>query len=79
MTRAALIEEAAAAGREVREGVFPLEHLLAADEAFTSSSIREVMPVVEIDGRPIGMERPGPRPGAPGSAAPGSDALRIKL
>jgi branched-subunit amino acid aminotransferase/4-amino-4-deoxychorismate lyase len=54
------MEEAAAAGREVREGVFPLEHLLAADEAFTSSSIREVMPVVEIDSRPIGAGAPGP-------------------
>jgi branched-subunit amino acid aminotransferase/4-amino-4-deoxychorismate lyase len=43
----------------VREGVFSLEHLLAANEAFTSSSIREVMPVVEIDGRPIGTGAPG--------------------
>ena len=60
VTRAALMEEAAAAGREVREGVFTLEHLVAADEAFTSSSIREVMPVVEIDGRPIGAGAPGP-------------------
>ncbi len=77
VTRAALLEEAAAVGREVREGVFPLEHLLAADEAFTSSSIREVMPVVEIDSRPIGAGAPGTcGPGAPGSAAPGSDALR---
>jgi branched-subunit amino acid aminotransferase/4-amino-4-deoxychorismate lyase len=36
------------------------EALLAADEAFTTSSIREVMPVVSIDGRPIGNGRPGP-------------------
>jgi 4-amino-4-deoxychorismate lyase len=62
VTRATLMEEAAAAGREVREGAFPLEHLAGADEAFTSSSIREVMPVVELDGRPVG-------PGAPGPAA----------
>jgi branched-subunit amino acid aminotransferase/4-amino-4-deoxychorismate lyase len=46
------------AGR-VTEGAFPLEQLLAADEAFTSSSVREVMPVVEVDGRPIGDGSPG--------------------
>src|SRR5215208_3429733 len=60
VTRAALMQEAATAGRDVREGVFPLEHLVAADEAFTSSSIREVMPVVEIDRDPIGAGVPGP-------------------
>ena len=35
----------------VEEGAFPLERLLAADEAFPTSSIREVMPVVAVDGR----------------------------
>jgi 4-amino-4-deoxychorismate lyase len=59
VTRATLIEEAAAAGHEVREGVFALELMSAADEAFTSSSIREVMPVVELDGRPVGSGAPG--------------------
>jgi branched-subunit amino acid aminotransferase/4-amino-4-deoxychorismate lyase len=44
----------------VREGEFALGDLLAADEAFTTSSIREVMPVVSVDGRPIGGGRPGP-------------------
>lgn len=62
VTRATLVEEAAAAGYEVREGAFPLEHMAQAGEAFTSSSIREVMPVVELDGAPIGD-------GAPGAAA----------
>jgi len=37
----------------VVEGAFPLEELAGADEAFTSSSVREVVPVVELDGRPI--------------------------
>jgi len=45
----------------VTEDAFPLERLLSADEAFTSSSVREVMPVVEVDGRPIGDGRPGER------------------
>jgi 4-amino-4-deoxychorismate lyase len=38
---------------EVREGRYPLEDLQAADEAFTSSSVRELMPIVELDGAPF--------------------------
>lgn len=49
-TRAALLELAAVEGRRVEQGVYLLERLLAADEVFTSSSVRELMPVVEIDG-----------------------------
>jgi 4-amino-4-deoxychorismate lyase len=59
VTRATLIEQAAALGYEVREGAFPLSHLASADEAFTSSSVREVMPVVELDGAPLGAGTPG--------------------
>jgi len=60
VTRATLIVAAGKCGYEVREGVFPLEHLAGSEEAFTSSSIREVMPVVELDGRPLGPGVPGP-------------------
>jgi 4-amino-4-deoxychorismate lyase len=59
VTRATLIAEAARLGYEVREGVFPLEHMAAAEEAFTSSSVREVMPAIELDGRPVGDGSPG--------------------
>jgi 4-amino-4-deoxychorismate lyase len=59
VTRATMISEAAALGYEVREGTFPLEHMANAEEAFTSSSVREVMPVVELDGRPVGSGQPG--------------------
>jgi branched-subunit amino acid aminotransferase/4-amino-4-deoxychorismate lyase len=34
--------------------------MASAYEAFTSSSVREIMPVVELDGRRIGNGRPGP-------------------
>ena len=47
VTRAALLE---ASAYEVAEGAYPLDELLAADEVFTSSSVREVMPVVSVDG-----------------------------
>jgi 4-amino-4-deoxychorismate lyase len=50
VTRAVLLEAAADLGYEVREGAFPLADLLAADEVFTSSSVREVLPVVAVDG-----------------------------
>jgi 4-amino-4-deoxychorismate lyase len=50
VTRATLMELAPACGYRVEEGTYPLERLLDADEAFTSSSVREVMPLTEIDG-----------------------------
>ena len=53
VTRATLAEVAPECGYRVEEGSYPLEQLLAADEAFTSSSVREVMPLIEIDGRAI--------------------------
>ena len=52
-TRAALLGLARGAGRVVEEGLYRLERLLRADEVFTSSSVREVMPVVSLDGRQL--------------------------
>jgi 4-amino-4-deoxychorismate lyase len=49
VTRAVLVEAAPAAGYEVVEGAFPLDELLGAEEVFTSSSVREVLPVVRVD------------------------------
>ena len=60
VTRAALLELAPAAGYTVEQGSFLLARLLAAEEVFLSSSIREVMPVVAVDGRPAGPGVPGP-------------------
>jgi len=53
VTRATVLELAGAAGYAVEEGEYGLTQLLAADEAFTSSSVRELMPVTELDGAPI--------------------------
>ncbi|HET6695636.1 MAG TPA: aminotransferase class IV [Gaiellaceae bacterium] len=63
VTRSTLIEEAEGLGYAVREGAYPVAELAAAEEAFTSSSVREVMPVVELDGAPIGTGTPGPAAG----------------
>lgn len=54
------------------EGVFPLTDLAEADEAFTTSSIREVMPVVALDGKRVGDGAPGP------AAARLQAALRLR-
>ncbi|MDF2749605.1 MAG: aminotransferase class [Gaiellaceae bacterium] len=53
VTRAVVLELAGGAGYEVEEGAYALDELAGADEAFTSSSVREVMPVVELDGQPL--------------------------
>ncbi len=60
VTRATLLEAAADAGIPVEEGSYPLTRLAEAQEVFISSSVREVMPVIEVDGAPIGGGRPGP-------------------
>jgi 4-amino-4-deoxychorismate lyase len=59
VTRSTLITEAERLGYQVQEGAFPREHLAAAHEAFTSSTVREVLPIVELDGKPVGEGTPG--------------------
>jgi 4-amino-4-deoxychorismate lyase len=54
VTRATLMEIAPECGFRVEEGAYPLAHLLGAEEAFTSSSVREVMPLVEVDEDALG-------------------------
>jgi len=60
VTRAVVLERLPELGYEVREGVYEIDDLAAADEAFTTSSVREVMPAVSLDGQPIGDGVPGP-------------------
>jgi 4-amino-4-deoxychorismate lyase len=63
ITRGAVGELAAVLGLRVLEGVFTAEDLLAADEVFLSSSTREIMPVVDVDGAAVGGGAPGPTAG----------------
>lgn len=60
VTRAAVMDLAGAAGTSVVETPFGVEAALAADEAFLTSSIRGILPVVRLDGKAIGSGRPGP-------------------
>jgi 4-amino-4-deoxychorismate lyase len=68
ITRSALLELAPGLGLKVLDGVFTAEALTTADEAFVSSSTREIMPVVEVDGAPIADGHPGPTAAALQSA-----------
>ena len=56
-TRAALLALAADERYTVETGAFPLGRLLDADEVVTSSSVREVMPVVAVDARAYDSRR----------------------
>lgn len=60
ITRAAVLRLAREAQMEVEERPFTLEEAKAADEAFITSASAFVMPVVAIDGVPLGDGTPGP-------------------
>ena len=45
---------------KVEERPFTVAEAQAADEAFITSASTFVMPVVELDGTPIGTGKPGP-------------------
>jgi 4-amino-4-deoxychorismate lyase len=66
VTRAAVLEAAPRAGFDVREGEYTLSLLLDAEEVFTTSSVREVMPGVRVDDHPF--ER-----------GPAAQALQVEL
>ena len=60
ITRAAVLRLAREDGIRIEERSFTLEEAKAAREAFITSASAFVLPVVEIDGAPIGDGRPGP-------------------
>ncbi len=60
ITRQSLLGLANEAGLRIDERMFTLEEAYDAAEAFLTSASNFVMPIVLIDGRPIGGGRPGP-------------------
>src|SRR5262249_9624963 len=60
ITRAFLFEVGADVGIPVREAVLRDDDFLGADEAFLTSTTRELVPIVQVDERTIGAGRPGP-------------------
>ncbi len=60
ITRVAVLRFAAEAQFEVEERPFTAAEAQAADEAFSTAASIFVMPVVEVDGKPVGTGKPGP-------------------
>ena len=59
ITRTVLLDVLAAQGLQLDERAFTVEEAYAAREAFITSATQTVMPVVLIDGRPVGNGAPG--------------------
>src|SRR2546421_385453 len=59
ITRTVVLDVIKAEGLELEERAFTMEEAYAAREAFVTSATQFVMPVVRIDGRPIGNGAPG--------------------
>ena len=60
VTRSLVLDAARAMGRVTHEGRVRLKRLETADEAFLSSSVRGIRPLVRFQGRPVGAGKPGP-------------------
>jgi D-alanine transaminase len=60
VTRRAVLRLAAAEGLGLEERPFTVAEALKAREAFLTAASAFVLPIVEIDGSPIGAGRPGP-------------------
>jgi D-alanine transaminase len=60
ITREIVLELAAEAGIEVRQQPIRVEELAHLSEMFLTSTTADVLPIVSVDGRPVGTGRPGP-------------------
>ncbi len=60
ITRDAVLEIAKSAGYKVFERTMDRHDIHISDECFLTGTAAEVIPVVELDGRPIGNGKPGP-------------------
>jgi branched-chain amino acid aminotransferase len=60
VTRALVLDLARGLGLRAREETLRVADLMGADEAFITSTLKELCPVRAIDGRPVGAGRPGP-------------------
>jgi branched-chain amino acid aminotransferase len=60
ITRARILSAAATLGIAVEERELSVADVTGADEVFITSSIRELLPVVRVDGGPVGAGVPGP-------------------
>ena len=59
ITRGTILELASELGIDAVEHDIKLEELSMAEEAFLTNSLIEVMPLTEVEGKPIGSGKPG--------------------
>jgi branched-chain amino acid aminotransferase len=60
ITRRAVIDLCVELGIPCREVRYPKEYLFEADEVLVTSSLKEVLPVLNLDGKKIAKGKPGP-------------------
>lgn len=60
ITRQLVLEEIRQRGLPICYDGLPVDQISSLDEAFITSASRAVLPVVEIDGQPVGCGNPGP-------------------
>lgn len=60
ITRLLVVDKSGELGIPLRERGVPLDRLFDTTELFLSGTTTEIMPVVRVDGRPIGDGKPGP-------------------
>jgi branched-chain amino acid aminotransferase len=60
ITRAFVLELGRDLGLTMREATLRAEDLIAAEEAFLTSTTREIVPIRAVDGRSVGAGKPGP-------------------
>jgi D-alanine transaminase len=60
ITRAVVLDIARTGGIPVVEEAFTANDIARADEIFLAGTTSDVMPIVRVDDRPVGDERPGP-------------------
>ena len=60
ITRRVVLQLSEEMGLQVIEGLFEADEIAHADEMFLTSSTREVVPIAKVDGKPVGLGKPGP-------------------
>ena len=60
ITRGVVLDLALQMGMQVVEGLFDIADMARADEMFLTSTTREVVPIVRVEGKPVVKGRPGP-------------------
>ena len=60
ITRAVVLELARELGISAEESPMTRQDIYSADECFITGSAAELIPVIKVDGRPIGTGKPGP-------------------